>query len=364
MRIALIHQPWNPAVPPVEAGSIAIWNYEVARRLPGRHEVTCWARNCRGVVRDTLHEGVRHRRVSVFPDPYGWFGGALLRVRMAVRPGLPPFAEPGYYAAYARRIARRLARERPDVVHVHNLAQFVPALRRILPSARILLHMHCEWLTQLPDGVVRDRVRHADAIVGCSDYIARAFASRYPAFAGQTGTLYNGVDSSSFRPDPDPRPTSAGHGPLLLYVGRISPEKGLHDLLDAFELVLRHHPEAELEIIGPDSVTPEPFLVALSADPLVRALRVHYESDYPAVLRRQARSRFGDRVRFAGAVPHRQLPEHYRRADLVVNPSLSESFGMSLIEAAACGTPAVACAAGAPARPRASGAGGNDCRRS
>jgi glycosyltransferase involved in cell wall biosynthesis len=45
-------------------------------------------------------------------------------------------------------------------------------------------------------------------------------------------------------------------------------------------------------------------------------------------------------------VPHEQLVQKYRQADLVVNPSLSESFGMSLIEAMACETPVVATAVG------------------
>ena len=49
---------------------------------------------------------------------------------------------------------------------------------------------------------------------------------------------------------------------------------------------------------------------------------------------------------FLGHRPHDTLPDYYGRADLIVNPSLSESFGMSLIEALACGKPVVASSAG------------------
>jgi D-inositol-3-phosphate glycosyltransferase len=53
-----------------------------------------------------------------------------------------------------------------------------------------------------------------------------------------------------------------------------------------------------------------------------------------------------DRVRFLEPVPHHELPDLYRAADVVVVPSASESFGLVALEAAACGTPVVATAVG------------------
>ena len=51
---------------------------------------------------------------------------------------------------------------------------------------------------------------------------------------------------------------------------------------------------------------------------------------------------FGDRVRFAGAVPHDELPAHYAAADLYVWPAINEAYGMAFIEAQAAGLPVVA----------------------
>jgi D-inositol-3-phosphate glycosyltransferase len=53
-----------------------------------------------------------------------------------------------------------------------------------------------------------------------------------------------------------------------------------------------------------------------------------------------------DRLQFLEPVPHRELPDLYRAADVVVVPSASESFGLVALEAAACGTPVVATAVG------------------
>ncbi len=87
------------------------------------------------------------------------------------------------------------------------------------------------------------------------------------------------------------------------------------------------------------------FIVGLSSDQCVCDLRQFYQCDYGRHLRSGANGDL-NAVQFVGAVEHSRLPEHYRRADVVVNPSLSESFGMSLIEAMACGLPVVATAVG------------------
>ena len=346
MKIAIVHQPWNRAVPPVQEGSIAIWNYEVARRLARSHDVAAYARRCQGGRTELNREGVCYRRLSTFPDPYSRLGRSLARVSRVRNRTLPEFARPGYYAAFAARVSREVARHDADVIHVHNLSHFVPVLREHNPAARILLHMHCEWLTQLPPGVVRERIRLADGIVGCSGYIARGVAERYPELAGRTGTLHNGVDTTTFSPSTGSPPTRDEHGPVLLYVGRLSPEKGIHHLVDAFREVVRTYPDSTLRIVGPDAPTPREFLVALADDPVVRSLDVFYEASYTESLRDRSERECAGRVRFHGEVPHDWLPDIYRSADVLVNPSLSEAFGMSSIEASACAVPVVACNVG------------------
>lgn len=88
------------------------------------------------------------------------------------------------------------------------------------------------------------------------------------------------------------------------------------------------------------------LLVGLSDDPLVSALQRFYQpdgsSDYPEQLDEMVRmAGLEDRVTFHSFLPHREIISYYQRADLVVNPSLSETFGISIVEAMACGVPVV-----------------------
>jgi glycosyltransferase involved in cell wall biosynthesis len=137
----------------------------------------------------------------------------------------------------------------------------------------------------------------------------------------RTTLLYGGVDPRRFAPDPaEPRDG-------VLFVGRLTPHKGVERLLAALP------PGARLTIAGStghDATPPE--------------------SDYPALLRRRAATRD---VRFVVPTPEAELPLLYRRARVFVLPSvertiygrsvaISELLGLTLLEAMASGTPVVA----------------------
>ena len=111
--------------------------------------------------------------------------------------------------------------------------------------------------------------------------------------------------------------------PLLLYVGRIAPIKGLETLLDAVGCLRGAGTAARLAVIGGE--TDEPI--------------DGHEAD---VRRRAAALGLGDAVTFVGAQPQERLRDWYVAADVTVLPSYYESFGMVALEAMACGSPVVA----------------------
>lgn len=116
-----------------------------------------------------------------------------------------------------------------------------------------------------------------------------------------------------------------GDHPVVLFVGRIQPLKGVDVAVRAFAEL--PHRDAVLVIVGGAS--------GAGGDAEVAKVR-------------ELAHRLGvwDRIRFVPPQPHHLLSSWYRTADLVLVPSRSESFGLVALEAAACGIPVVASAVG------------------
>jgi glycosyltransferase involved in cell wall biosynthesis len=150
------------------------------------------------------------------------------------------------------------------------------------------------------------------------------------------------VDIDCFVPPASSRPQHNTNTPRILFVGRISPEKGIHDLIDAFVKVTEKYPQAVLTIVGPHIVVAKEFLFDLQPEPEVQALEPFYSLNYLEYLKSQVPRHLSSQVIFAGSVSQAELLPYYHQADVVINPSLSEAFGMSLVEAMATETPVIA----------------------
>ena len=341
MRIAFVAQPFDEALPPLR-NSLGHLTWQTARRLASRHDVTYFVNRRHNPPGNIPDDGIDYRLVDDWPDPQVLAFVAKYPNRIppdaVIRSGL-------YHGAYARAVARQLRGGRHDWVVALNFSNFLPVFRRVAPRARLALEMHCEWLTQFPAGLVRRRLLHADLVTGTSAHIADLVRGAHPQVEGRCYALHNGCDVEEFA---DAAPARAGRRPeAVLFVGRLSPEKGVHTLLEAMDLVCRELPHARLDLVGPPSTLPRDYIVGISADPRVRALAAYYDgtvcADYQAWLRRRAgQGALAGRVRFFGAVPQVDLPGLYAQADVLANPSYSESFGMALVEGMSTGLPVVA----------------------
>lgn len=132
----------------------------------------------------------------------------------------------------------------------------------------------------------------------------------------------SGADTNLFHPGEAPEPVRRRHRlgadeRVILFVGHLIRSKGLDVLLRAFRHVQQPFPTARLLLVG--------------------------RGDEEGTLRSLSR-RLGvsSRVTWAGAVPHEELPAYFALAETFVLPSWSEGFSHVLMEAAACGVPAVA----------------------
>jgi mannosylfructose-phosphate synthase len=138
-----------------------------------------------------------------------------------------------------------------------------------------------------------------------------------------------GYDDSRFFPVGDAtretiRQRLGFSGKVVLALGRLALNKGYDLLIDAFTLVAEREPEAVLHL-------------AIGGEVLGEA-----EEKLLADLKAQAdRVGLGARIRFTGFVPDEELADHYRAADVFVLSSRYEPFGMTAVEAMACGTPCV-----------------------
>jgi len=123
--------------------------------------------------------------------------------------------------------------------------------------------------------------------------------------------IYPGIDTVLFTPDPAARAPT----PVFAYLGRLKRYKGVHLCIRAFAAL--DHPDAVLEIAG--------------------------AGDYRGELERLAQSLdLHDRVRFLGRIPEGEKLALLRRCWGLVFASPKEGWGITNLEAAACGTPVVA----------------------
>jgi len=340
MKIAFVSQPWEYPLRDSQLGSIPTWTYEVAVRLAQKHDVTVYSR--RGLSGKPVESDrqVRYRN---------FFAPAFIKVINLFKKfddvKRPLFASRLYNLTYITQVAIDLKRQQYDIVHIHNFSPFISIVRAFNPQIEIVLHMHCEWLTQLDMATIEQRLRQVDLVVSCSDYITKKVQTKFPQFADRCQTIYNGVNTEHFAP-PGDRVKPLNHKKRLLFVGRVSPEKGVHLLVEAWQKVISYYPDTELEIVGPEAIAPLEYIVALSDEAKVKDLARFYPESYLAQLQQMLPTTVASQVKFTGFVPHSQLPARYLQADVLINPSLSEAFGMSLAEAMAVEVPAIAARVG------------------
>ena len=357
-------QPFQSLFPPQTA--LAIWTREVAPRLAAKHDVVVYHVASSG-DEPRREEGVEYRPISLGRDV------KLQRLLERAWPRLirsidQPYVASGLYLwGFWRNVANAAARQRADVIHVFNASQALPHLRTANPRAKLVLHMQCEWLSQLDRSMIEERIKRADAIVGCSDYITDKIRARFPEFAPRCRTVYNGtsaperrpvtprlpepftvagVDVTSFGTDTTARSGARPERLRLLFVGRISPEKGIHVLLDAFRRAASGGLDIELVVVGDEAKIPPGLLARLDSDERVRGLESffsgpfadgylkHLLDDLPMDIR--------GRLFFAGGLSYPEVLDAYGAADVFVFPSISDAFGIPVIEAMSAGVPVVA----------------------
>ena len=187
----------------------------------------------------------------------------------------------------------------------------------------------------------QESVDCSDLLVSCSPSEAEDLVQLYAAGPQRVKTVLPGVHRAFFSPGDQAQARRAvglpEGAPVVLFVGRIQPLKGLTLAMSAIATLAKV--PAGRQGAGSRSGRATFVVVGGPSGPrgeeeLARAKGVAEEGG------------LSQRIRWVPAMPHELLSSYYRAADVCVVPSWSESFGLAALEAAACAVPVVASAVG------------------
>lgn len=236
----------------------------------------------------------------------------------------------GQSAIYEEAVGRIVRLAAFDVIHAHDWLTCRAAVRAKMATGKpLIVHFHSIEADRAgkPFGgnpMVREienlALTLADKVIAVSKYTKDAIVREYDIPANKIEVVHNYYDPSSLLAEEGEnvyRYLAAMRGlgyRVVVNVGRLTIQKGLPNLLQAFKLVTERAPKTFLLLVGAGEQRDE--LVQLAADLGI-----------------------ADRVLFAGFQRGKRWRDAYGIADLFVMPSVSEPFGLTALEAIGYGTP-------------------------
>ena len=285
---------------------------------------------------ETLRRGLEARGHEPWVLAPRFPGAVEVAPRTLRYPSIPAATYPQFPLAipYSRRLARRVRALAFDVFHAHHPFLLGPAARRLArrQGRPLIFTYHTRYdkyahYVPLPRDVVEAAARllstrfaaRADAIIAPSAVLRDELRAR--GVGVPIAVVPTGVDLARFSPgDRTAARRACGiedGGLVVLYVGRLDREKSVDRILAAFARIAGTLAQVRLVLVGQGTQAED--------------------------LRRMASGlHAAARITFAGVCAHEALPTYYRAADLFLFASETETQGLVLAEAAACGLPAVA----------------------
>jgi glycosyltransferase involved in cell wall biosynthesis len=228
-----------------------------------------------------------------------------------------------YLSPFLQYLKTRPRLTQYDIVHAHGIEGLGFAIhRKLFRDIRFVNGFYLGTVNRFPwrirspfDPYCYFSCKWADMVITASGDTKGRICDAYDIAASRIRVMYAGVDESFFATGIPQRPSDRFSLLFCGYLGGARQVKGLDVLLEALPTILGTH-DVSLQIIGTGERTEQ----------------------YKAMCRELA---IEERVSFLGFIEHSRLPPHFSSADLFVLPSRSESFGLVLAEAMACGLPVV-----------------------
>lgn len=322
-KIAIITSGILP-VPAVLGGAVEnlIDSFIEANEQTGRYDLHVYS-----VYADAVEDAVRDKRFVHYN--YVRTGSLLYKLRKKVF----QYTHRTYYYNYhleffLHNVLKKVAQQRFDLVLIENRPGYVIPVSRVA-DAKIALRIHTDLFNQTTQDAkeILDRV---DKVFAVSDYIRRRVADI--GNGDKVVTVHNGIDLQRFSVQRNNTLRQelglASDDFVLVYCGRIVPEKGIRELIQAMNLLERSM-KVKLMIVGGSFYGDQ-----LGDNPFIKELK-------------ELASGLSDRIIFTGYVNYADIPSYLSVADVAVVPSIcEEAFGLSVLEPMAIGLPIIATNAG------------------
>ena len=219
-----------------------------------------------------------------------------------------------------------MRKDRIDLLHATYAPPPFHSERLVMTVHGLVNFVHPEFFS--PDRLrrlnplMRKGIKQAESLLFVSEHAMRQTQEMFHIPAERSMVVYHGV-GAHFRPIPraearmQVRERFGVDGPYLLYCGKIQPGKNVELLVSAYNEFARR-----------TGCTLPLLMVGRNVSGIL-----HERTD--------ARSDSGGTVILAGHVPSEELPAIYSAAEMLLFPSLFESFGLPVLESMACGTPVI-----------------------
>lgn len=270
------------------------------------------------------------------PAPFAAYASALPLEKMSMLTGEPldqhalsslPQSEleskVDQYAQLVVKQGKKYAKEY-DVIHAHDWMSFPAGVALSKATNKPLIaHVHSTEHDRIPSGtgsqyihhVEYEGVQYATRVVAVSQYTKRLLVEKYMLDPAKIDVVHNGIRPLSSQTSIE-RNAFAQDRPIVVFMGRLTAQKGAPYFLALASQVLRRIPDAL-------------FIVAGDGD-------MYHELLFSTAFQRLSAS-----VLFSGFVRDKQRDMLLNRADVFVMPSLSEPFGLVALEAAQRHTPVI-----------------------
>ena len=209
-----------------------------------------------------------------------------------------------------------------EIIHAHDWMSYPAAMKAHRYSGKPwIAHVHATEFDRTGGNVNQQiadieyqGLQDADRIIAVSRYTKDVIEKRYSIAGSKIEVIHNGVNMAEFKPMAFRR--LFPQDKVVLFVGRLTFQKGVEYFLQAAKEVLSEKPQTVFLVVGAGDLEQ----------------RLIMDASYMGI---------GHRVLFPGFMSGQNLRALYAMADVFVMPSISEPYGIVALEAVASGTPAI-----------------------